>query len=51
MHKTEAGERRKTLKREALELANDAKVLQKAAKTSQKPARRPKGGRRRQIRP
>ena len=33
MHKTEAGERRKTLKRESLELARDAKVLQKAAKT------------------
>ena len=33
MHKTEAGERRKTLKRESLELAKDAKVLQKAAKT------------------
>jgi hypothetical protein len=33
MHKTEAGERRKALKREALVLARDAKVLQKAAKT------------------
>jgi hypothetical protein len=33
MHKTKAGERRKTLKRESLELARDAKVLQKAAKT------------------
>jgi hypothetical protein len=33
MHKTKAGERRKTLKRETLELARDAKVLQKAAKT------------------
>jgi len=33
MHKTEASERRKTLKREAQELARDAKVLQKAAKT------------------
>ena len=33
MHKTEAGERRKTLKREAQELVRDAKVLQKAAKT------------------
>jgi hypothetical protein len=33
MHKTKAGERRKTLKRESLELVRDAKVLQKAAKT------------------
>jgi regulator of replication initiation timing len=33
MHKTEAGERRKILKRESRELAKDAKVLQKAAKT------------------
>jgi hypothetical protein len=33
MHKTKAGERRKTLKRESLELARDAKVLQKVAKT------------------
>jgi regulator of replication initiation timing len=33
MHKTKAGERRKTLKIETLELARDAKVLQKAAKT------------------
>jgi hypothetical protein len=34
MHKTEAGERSKTLKRESRELAKDARVLQKAAKTS-----------------
>jgi len=27
MHKTKAGERRKTLKRETLELARDAKVF------------------------
>jgi hypothetical protein len=33
MHKTEAGERRKALKRESRLLARDAKVLQKAAKT------------------
>jgi hypothetical protein len=33
MHKTEAGESRKALKREYLERASDAKVLQKAAKT------------------
>jgi hypothetical protein len=33
MHKTEAGERRKTLKREALELVKEAKILHKAAKT------------------
>jgi len=32
MHKTTAGERRKALKRMALELAKDAKVVMKAAK-------------------
>ena len=32
MHKTEAGERRKALKAEALELARDAKAAAKAAK-------------------
>jgi hypothetical protein len=52
MHKTKAGERRKTLKRGSLELARDAKVLQKAAKTlPEKPAMRPKGYRKMQIRP
>jgi hypothetical protein len=33
MHKTTAGERRKALKRKALELAKDAKVVMKAAKS------------------
>jgi ParB-like chromosome segregation protein Spo0J len=33
MHKTNAGERRKALKRKALELAKDAKNVMKAAKT------------------
>ena len=33
MHKTSAGERRKALKEEALELAKDAKAARKAAKT------------------
>jgi len=33
MHKTTVGERRKALKRKALELAKDAKVVMKAAKT------------------
>jgi hypothetical protein len=41
MHKTEAGERRKTLKRESLDLARDAKVLQGG---SQDLARSPPGG-------
>lgn len=33
MHKTSAGEKRKALKAEALELAKDAKAVMKAAKT------------------
>jgi hypothetical protein len=33
MHRTIAGERRKALKKKALELAKDAKVVMKAAKT------------------
>ena len=33
MHKTSAGEKRKALKRKALELAKDAKVVMKAAKS------------------
>jgi hypothetical protein len=33
MHKTDAGEKRKALKGEALELARDAKAARKAAKT------------------
>jgi len=33
MHKTKAGEKRKTLHRKALELARDARVLQMAGKT------------------
>jgi len=41
MHKTKAGEKRKTLHRKALELARDAKVLQMAGKDL---ARRPPGG-------
>ena len=32
MHKTDAGERRKTLKREALELGRDSTIMRKAAK-------------------
>jgi hypothetical protein len=32
MHRTDAGEKRKALKREALELARDARALQKAAR-------------------
>ena len=35
MHKTAAGEKRKALKEEALELAKDAKAAMKAAKTLQ----------------
>jgi hypothetical protein len=33
MHKTEAGERRKAMERKSRELARDAKIQQKAAKT------------------
>jgi glutamine synthetase adenylyltransferase len=33
MHKTDAGEKRKALQREALELAKDAKATMRAAKT------------------
>ena len=39
MHKTNAGEKRKTLHRKALELARDAKVLQMAAKKTLQEAR------------